>query len=193
MKLNKMIRIKAQWQCSGLGSKSSITLLIYDNMSIYFLVCLNQLKPIVLESLVHQLKRCSYRYGCRCRLSCCLIETSSRIKPRRPTSRTSSNSKATRTRPSTRETPETEKWSSSTDASLMDAAKTSWERGTCSTTSACTTDSGHTSASFELRASRKKATYASTCSNTSCRAWAREESTSEANASQASRRDTTTE
>ena len=135
----------------------------------------------------------SYRYCCRLRLSCCSIETSSRIKPRRPTSRTSSSSKATRTRPSTRGTPETVKWSSSTDASSTDAAKTSWEHGTCSITSACTTDSGRTSASFERRASRKEATCASTCSSTTCRAWARGESTSEITASQASRRDTTTE
>ena len=122
-----------------------------------------------------------------------LIETSSRTKPRRPTSRTSSSSKTTRTRPSTRGTPETEKWSSYTDASLMAAAKTSWERGTCSTTSECITDNDRTSASFERRASRKEETCASTCSSTTCLAWAREESTSEATASQASRRDTTTE
>ena len=164
-------------------------------ISTHYFVCLNWFKPIELASLVHQLKRCSYSYCycCRRRLSCFLIETSSRTKPRRPTSRTSHSSKATRTRPSTRGTPEMKKWSSSTGASWTAAAKTLWERGTCSTTSACTTDSGHTSASFERRASRKKATCASTCSSTTCRAWAREESTSEATASQASRRDTTTE
>ena len=173
---------------------SSIALWYFDMyVNAFISFAKNRFKPIELASLVHQLKRCSYSYCCRRRLSCFLIETSSRTKPRRPTSRTSHSSKATRTRPSTRGTPETEKWSSSTGASSMVAAKTSWESGTCSTTSACTNDSGRTSASFERRASRKGATCASTCSNTTCRAWAREESTSEATASQASRRDTTTE
>ena len=112
MTSNKMHRLKILQRCSGLGM--SILRLLCDILiwiSTHYFVCLNWFKPIELASLVHQLKRCSYSYCycCRRRLSCFLIETSSRTKPRRPTSRTSHSSKATRTRPSTRGTPEMKK------------------------------------------------------------------------------------